>query len=471
VKTPLLPFEVEVVPDDAAVTARAGLTLVVETERALGVGTSVRQHVAVRERDSGYREADKVEAISLLIASGGQCLDDIGVLQSDAGLLRLLDRDSLPSANALRNFLYAFHDEALIEKAQQERPEGQVAYIPEENGPLRGLGQVNVDVVRRIDALRPVTQATLDHDATIIESHKQQARAHYDDGRGYQPSMIAWAEQDLIVADEWRDGNVPAAMANLPTIQRGFAALPPTVTERYFRADSACYEERVLKWLADPARPDGPAGTIGFTISADMTPQLRAVCEAVPATQWVLLEERAREIVSACEVEFTPGNWPKDAWPLRYLALRFEKRQRDLFTAQTVDKYLAVVTNREGAVADLIRWHWEKAGTIEHVHDVMKNELAAGVPPCGRFGANAAWHRLNVLTYNVLSGMKSHVLPPPYSTARPKRLRHGVFTLAGRLVSHAGKLLLRVGQAAEQVAGLLAAREKIGAMHARLSPA
>ena len=201
-----------------------------------------------------------------------------------------------------------------------------------------------------------------------------------------------------------------------------------------------------------------------------MTPQLRAVCEAVPTPQWGLLEERAREIVSACEVEFTPGNWPKDAWPLRYLALRFEKRQRDLFTVQTVDKYLAVVTNREGAVADLIRWHWEKAGTIEHVHDVMKNELAAGVPPCGRFGANAAWHRLNVLTYNVLSAMKSHVLPPSYSTARPKRLRHGVFTLPGRLVSHAGKLLLRVGQAAEQVAGLLAAREKIGAMHAQLSP-
>jgi hypothetical protein len=461
---------VEVVPDDAGVTARAGLPLVLETERALGLGALVQEHVAVRQRASGFSEADKVEATTLLIASGGTCLDDVRVLQGDAGLLRLLGREALPSPDALLNFLYAFHDQALIDKAQNERPAGQVAYIPEENAPLRGLAQVNVEMVRRIDRLHPMTKATLDHAATIIESHKQQARAHYDDGRGYQPSLITWVEQDLIVVDEWRDGNVPAGMANLPTIQRGFAALPPTVKERYFRADSACYEEAVLKWLADPARGDEPGGPIGFTISADMTPPLRAVCEAVPEEKWSVLEERTHEVVSVCEVEFTPGNWPKDAQPLRYLALRFEKRQQDLFAKQTVNKYLAVVTNREGAVADLIRWHWEKAGTIEQVHDVMKNELAAGVPPCGRFGANAAWHRLNVLTYNVLSAMKSHVLPPTYSTARPKRLRHGVFTLAGRLVSHAGKLLLRVGRTAEQVAGLLAAREKVVTMHARLSP-
>ena len=39
----------------------------------------------------------------------------------------------------------------------------------------------------------------------------------------------------------------------------------------------------------------------------------------------------------------------------------------------------------------LLEWHRNKAGTIEAVHDVLKNELAAGVLPCSRFGANAAW--------------------------------------------------------------------------------
>jgi len=459
----LLPFTIERIEDGDSLTARAGLPLVVETMRALGLGGSIREHVRVRRRASGYGEGVKIEWLVALQAAGGECVDDINVLRADGGLCRLLG-GAPPSAEALRQFLYAFHDEALIEQAKQRRPAGQEAYIPEENAALRGLGQVNVDLVHRVAAQGKCTRATLDHDATIQESHKRQAQPHYKGGRGYQPSAIYWAEQDLVLADEYRDGNVPAAMNNLTLIRRGFAALPQTVTERYFRADSACYDERVLKWLADDDRDDGPKGRIGFTISADMTEPLRALCESVPETSWALLEEREDETVQTSEVEFTPGDWPKDAWPLRYLALRIRKKQGRLFASGFHTKYLAVVTNREGEVADLIRWHWEKAGTIELVHDVTKNELAAIVPPCGRFGANAAWYRLSLLTYNVLSAMKSLALPSSLSSARPKRLRFSVFAIAGRIVSHAGRLVLRVGAAAERIAGLIDARAKLAVL-------
>jgi Transposase DDE domain group 1 len=111
-----------------------------------------------------------------------------------------------------------------------------------------------------------------------------------------------------------------------------------------------------------------------------------------------------------------------------------------------------------------LRWHWEKAGTIEHVHDVIKNELGGGVLPCGRFGANAAWFRLALITYNVLSAMKSLVLPPSMSSARPKRLRFLVLNVAARVSTHAGRLLLRIGQAAEDVAKLIGARLRLRQM-------
>jgi len=260
-------------------------------------------------------------------------------------------------------------------------------------------------------------------------------------------------------------------MENLPLIQRGFASLPATVTEYAFRADSACYDERVLKWLADPARPGGPRGPIGFTVSTDLTEPLHAVCAAVPEPAWALFEERPDETVHCTEVEFAPGDWPKTAWPLRYLALRIRKKQDQLFAIRAETKYLAVVSNRWDVPAPaLIRWHWAKAGTIELVHDVTKNELGAAVPPCGRFGANAAWYRLSLLTYNVLSALKSLALPASLSAARPKRLRFAVFTLAGRLVSRAGRLLLRVSAAAERLAGLIAARVRL-ALIAQALPA
>jgi Transposase DDE domain group 1 len=457
----LLPYTVETVPEGDGLTSRAGLPLVLETMRALGLDRAIAQHVQVRERRSGYSETEKIEALVLLLAAGGDCLDDIAVLQADGGLRRLVGRP-FPSADTLRHFLYACHDERLIAAAQAQRPAGQVAYIPAENAALQGLARVNTALVHRVAAQGKSTTATLDHDATIQESHKREALPHYKGGRGYQPTAVYWVEQDLVVADEYRDGNVGAGMATLPLIQRAFASLPSTVTTLYFRADTACYDERTLKWLADPARPGGPRGPIGFTIGADMTQDLHAVCAAVPEVRWACFEDRPDETVHCTEVEFVPGDWKKDAPPLRYVALRIQKRQGQLFASGADTKYLAVVSNRwDLEVPALLRWHWQKAGTIELVHDITKNELGAAVPPCGRFGANAAWYRLSLLTYNVLSAMKSLALPPSLSAARPKRLRFALFTLAGRLVSHAGRLVLRISEAAEHLAGLIAARQRL----------
>ena len=100
-----------------------------------------------------------------------------------------------------------------------------------------------------------------------------------------------WAEQDLVIADEYRDGNVPAGMDNLPLIRRSFLSLPASITKLYFRADSACYERNVLRWLADDNRDGGPHGPIRFTISADMTPELRQLCTEVREDQWQLVDE------------------------------------------------------------------------------------------------------------------------------------------------------------------------------------
>jgi hypothetical protein len=466
----LLPYTVETVADGDGLTSRAGLPLVLETLRALGLPRAIREHIHLRERQSGYTETEKIETLVLLLAAGGDCLEDIAVLQADGGLGRLLGR-RFPSADRLRHFLYAFHDDQLIAAAQAQRPAGQVAYIPAENAALQGLARVNTALVHQVAAQGQCTTATLDHDATIQESHKREARPHYQGGRGYQPTAVYWVEQDLVVADEYRDGNVGAGMQTLPVIQRAFASLPATVTRYFFRADTACYNAPTLKWLADPRRPAGPAGPIGFTIGADMTTDLHKVCAVVPEAAWQLCEDRPDETVHCTEVEFTPGDWKKDAQPLRYVALRIRKKQGQLFASGAATKYLAIVSNRwELAPAALLRWHWQKAGTIELVHDITKNELGAAVPPCGRFGANAAWYRLSLLTYNVLSALKSLALPPALSTARPKRLRFTLFTLAGRLVTHAGQLRLRVSRAAETLAGLIVARARL-ALLAQALPA
>ena len=55
--------------------------------------------------------------------------------------------------------------------------------------------------------------ATIDQDAAIIESRKREALHTYAGERGYQPMLPVWAEMNL-VADEFRDGNVPALIGD-----------------------------------------------------------------------------------------------------------------------------------------------------------------------------------------------------------------------------------------------------------------
>lgn len=443
----ILPFVFEAAPRAMDLTALAGLTLVSETMLALGLEELVSTRLRLRQRQRGYSEFDKLHALVLVQAAGGDCVEDVRILARDAGLTRLLDR-SFPSADTLHDFLGAFHDEERF----RERPGTGTAWIPEENAALEALGVVNTELVRRAVGPAAPRSATLDLDATIIESHKRDALPHYKGGRGYQPTAVVWAEQDLVVADQYRDGNVPAGMDTAAVARRAFAALPPTVEGRAFRGDSACYDEALLKYLVGEQT--------AFTISADMSQELRKVCAAA-AVQWALLEDRRTETVRVAEVEFTPGAWPKQAKPLRYVALELQPKQQTLFGDGL--KYLAVVSNRAEAVtpAELVRWHWEKAGTIEFVHDVSKNDLAAGIPPSGKFGANAAWYRLTLLTYNILTVLKRHGLPERFRSARPKRLRYEVFTVPAEIHAHARQLKARLGVPPLTVEELVASRARL----------
>ncbi len=96
-KTGMLPYRIEVTDDDDAVTAYAGLPLVVEAMRTLGVsgeldaqfgirqrnnGATDAQQLGIRQRNNGATDAQKAEAIVLLMAAGGTCLSDINKLHA-----------------------------------------------------------------------------------------------------------------------------------------------------------------------------------------------------------------------------------------------------------------------------------------------------------------------------------------------------------------------------------------------------
>lgn len=439
-------FEIDPEPLEEQVTGLGGIPLLVRAARSLDVPGSVGRHLRLKQRERGFDEATYVESFLVLNAVGGDCLEDFDQLREDAGLEEMLGH-GVPSAEAARKFLYQFHDGEKIEQAQQALPADRVSYIPQESSGLQGLAEVNREVVRELGR-RCAEQkiATVDLDSTIIESWKREAKLTYEGSTGYQPVLALWAEMNVVLGDEFRDGNVPAHHQLLPITQRAFQALPETVGERYFRGDSACHEQSLIEWLRDEQRVAGPPGRIGFAISARMNPELHEEMVATPESRWQAYSEDSVVVKECCELDYVPEE-PGHPYgePLRYVAIRIRKKQQALFADGSTVKHFAVVSNIwEWTPKRLLEWHREKAGSIEAVHDVIKNELAGGVMPCGRFGANAAWLRLAVLTHNVLTALKRLALPPELLTARPKRLRFLIFNTPGKLVHHARRALLRL---------------------------
>lgn len=472
----LLPYNVELVDSPELVTSHAALPLVLEAMRAVNPTSRYRDLRDALKYTDWKTVQGHVESLVLLVVAGGEHLSDLDVLRADRGLEKLLGRPVSCPTQA-KDLLYRFHQHKdgrpITPKEDAELSVVGKAQIREEGPGLVALEQLLQDVVLALATVRSRDTATLDVDATVLEAHKKTALVAYEGTRGYQPQMAFWAEQGVWVCDEFRDGNVPAAFQIQPFLERAFAALPQGLVRRRLRADSALYDEKGLTWADDEG--------IEFAVSADMSAALRARVERIPEQEWrpyKNLSERAsvnEERQWAEVIDFIPGwkrNCRKNGEALRYVAIRVRSCQKELFEGESSAwRHFAIVTNMDWQGDRLLRWHREKQGTVEQAHGVLKNDLGGGVLPTGKFGANAAWWRINVIAHNLLELLKVSALPDQLGSARPKTLRFQLLALPGRLVHHARAWTLKISATFPLARAIIRARRCLAALAQRLQPA
>lgn len=450
------PFVLDPRPLTEASSPHAGALAVARAFRSLGLPGLIEANLKLRKRKRGHDEGQMIESSILLQIIGGESPEDARLLSNDPCLERGLGYCP-PKATAMRNFLELFHDESL--EAMRPDREVQKSFIVPSSTPVTSLGQVQAGCVRRIAKLyeeqgEPQRIATIDQDATVIESHKKAAKAHYEGGRGYQPMCALWAELDLVVGDEFRDGNVPARQAPLVCAQMAFAALPSSVKTRYFRGDSACHENELIDWLRSSERALEAAGPIGFAVSAVMSVELAQEVGKVAEKSWQTFgTEDDGTLRQWAEVVFVPGeaSEKKDSKPLRYVGLRLLKPQGLLFADGSDRHHHAVVTNLDWKGDQLLQWHREKAGTIEHTHDEVKNELGGGHMPSQHFAVNAAWLKIAYLAYNITSAIRRMCFEPELRNVRLKKFRLLLIEMMGRMNRNNCVMGLRLRASVEMI--------------------
>ena len=352
----LLPFQYESEAGEAGLTGLAGLPLYLELWRAAGLEQSVARHVAV-SGSQGWSDRQMVSALVLLNLAGGEGLDDLDRLEADGGLCRLVRAAdahgrtrrerraearrwrrqrsrTLPSPHATGRWLTGFHD-----AGEEARREAGRAFIPASSEGVAGLWRVNGDLLQAVQAQHPAAQATLDMDATLVETHKRAALYCYKHFKAYQPLNTWWAEQGLIVHSEFRDGNVPAGHEQLRVLEEAARLLPAGVRKLYLRSDTAAYQQDLLKYCAEGK--NRRFGVIEFAIGADVTAEFRQAVAQLPEAAWQALDrivdgERYAAGQQWAEVGDVP-NWAgmsKTAPDYRFLAIREPLGELDLGDAE-----------------------------------------------------------------------------------------------------------------------------------------
>lgn len=497
----VLPFRYEAEKTESGMTALAGLPAYLELGTVCGLSDSIRRHMQVcAGRTQGWTDKQVVMTLVLLNVAGGDCVDDVRVLEGDEGFVRVLRRVELsglkrkerraeerqwrkqqkravPSPSAIFRYLGAFNDP--LEEAK--RGMGH-AFIPAPNEHLENLGQVNRDMLEFAQRKTPQKEATIEQDATVAVSSKADALWSYQGDRAYQPLTTYWKEQDMVVRSEFRDGNVPAGFHNLRVLKESLGLLPEGVVKAYYRSDTAAYQQDLLRYCAEGKNER--FGVIEFAVGVDVTAEFKRAVAEVEEAEWHSLERMANGSRSGAEQEwaevcFVP-NWVgyhKNGPEYRFLAIREPLRQRELpgmegpqlpFPTLNIGevryKLTGVVTNRDLPGDDVIHWYRARCGKAEEVHAVMKNDLAGGHLPSGRFGANAAWWAMTVLAYNLNSLMKRLVMPEGWAPKRLKAMRFGFIRVAGRVVTHARRLVIRLSESHPAYRLLLEVRQRIHAL-------
>ena len=490
----VLPFQYEAEKCSGGLTGFAGLGVYLELIGVSGLAAAVRRQVRASGRQ-GWLDLQMVMALIVLNLSGGDRVEDLERLQADDGfgqVLREVERGllsrrerremkarfrrgcgrALPSPPALSAWLERFHD------AEEEKRAAGGAFIPRPSAPLRGLWRVNQALLSFLQCHRLESAATLDMDATLVESHKRQALYCYKHFKAYQPLNTWWAEHGVFVGSEFRDGNVPAGYQQLRVFREALAGLPGGVSKVYLRSDTAAYQQDLLLYCGEGT--DARFGVVEFAVGADVTEEFRRAVLALAEAEWHPLyrhfegqrHETGQEWAEVCFVPKWAGH-SKNRADYRFLAIREPLDQLDLgdadqlpfptaeFRARGRYKLFGVVTNRDLPGDKVIWWLRQRCGKSEEAHAVMKDDLAGGTLPSGLFGANAAWWAIMVLAHNLNAVMKRLVLGPAWIAKRMKAIRFALIALPGRVMRRSRHLIVRLAAGHPGLDLVLAARRRI----------
>lgn len=413
----------EVTADGAGLVSQAGGLLLVETARVSGLTAGLARELRRWRRPRAIHDPGKlVLDLGASLALGGDCLADVAALRDQPGLFGPVASD--PTVSRLVAALAADVEVALTALRA-----------------TRAQTRARVWALARPVAAGPVT-VDLDATITLAHSDKELAAPTFKRTFGFHP-LLAFVDHG---PDGAGGGGEPLA-----------GLLRPGSANANTAADHIAVLDLALAQLPDAdrrrvlVRGDAGAGTkaflqhvtgleLGFSVGFPATEPVERAVDRLPEAAWTAAydaDQQPRDGAQVAELtgllpELTEAGWPAG---LRVVARR--ERPHPGAQLRLTDRNgwritLFATNTPGGQLADLELRHRQRARAEDRIRALKDSGLRN--LPLHRFAPNQIWLELVLLGADLLAWTQHLALAGQARRWEPKRLRHRLFAVAGRLV-------------------------------------
>lgn len=401
----------------SGLTSRAGTALLTGLSDAIGLTDGLVEELSAHSRAVIHEPGRIVRDTAVMLADGGDCLTDLGALRDQGVLFGRVASD----ATAYRCLDHL--DAAALSRIRKARAAARARVWGMSGAPERTI---------------------LDIDATLVTSHseKEGAAGTYKRGFGFHPLLCFEANTGEALSGILRPGNAGSNTAkdHIDVLDSALAQLPEGTTGpgTLVRADSGGATHGFASAVAR-------AGLV-FSIGFELRSHVRDACLAVPERAWIPAldaDGNVREGAWVAKLDLDLAGWPEGT---RAICRRERPHPGAQLTFSDEDghRFQVFITNQQGSrIARLEQIHRQRAA----IEDSIRCAKVSGLRnlPFRAFSMNEAWLELVLLGCDLMSWTRMLLLRgTELSRCEPKRLRYRLFHVAGRIVTHARGITLRL---------------------------
>ncbi len=403
---------------EEAVTGRIGLGWMVDSLRHFGLKKMISDEYRQEKRSNREKSAyEKIMAGVMMMASGGERLEDIENLRADRGLLDSLGWEEMVCADTVINFIGDRRNNAKTRRVNN------------------GL------VVKAMKRSRE-TEFTFDSDATYMDSGKKVAEYSYQKRRQMSGLLGSIAEIGIINTVDYRRGNASPQTGILNQLRKAcFQARCAGKRISRFRSDSAAHQDKIFTYCSKNG--------IEWYVTLDKDQGVMKTVRQLKCADWKTMYGRYKE---QYEKQWAVADYVvSKGYHVSILVLRWQNPDPTLFDK---NKYCYHVIGTNKKDIDPMAWlevHSGRMGTIEQDHKELKNGFGCAYTPSNDFEKDRGYFLLGVLTHNATQVMKLFYLGPDAVQWTIKTVRYQFINVCGKIVRSGRQFYCRIINVTDKV--------------------